>query len=474
MEMKLNQLKINFNIMINIINQKINNFIQRNNEQLFLIEKIINCYKYALNSNNLTYQILFNIKNFMNINNIDLSFLLRNTPIDLSFNFLNSFSIDNIIKDNFNLEKIQKNSEIKYGGQIESLLLLDNKNKIIINTCNKISLVNLKDFSYDHSLSFKDNIISLNLMKTNEDIFISFENNSIGLIKIINNNFKVEYILNNIPISHPGIIVDYKTTIAWTNGEYLCFDLYPKFNLFECIDEKLREYDYDCHHQSIYLKYLFQHSYDNILFIYIFSYYDHHEDKYSSAYFGLYNENKKYYKDCISLEGDYSNSNDKYKIIGFKSNQVIVFGAQYIFVIDVFNWKNIQKIKIENNLMIHNAFNMENNYFIIFLEGNNQEEDINENSNNKLGDYIFIIKINENIQNIQYIGDNEYENDIDINKCTLLKIKYLRKENEKICNYRIGLKKNKNHQIITLENSSKMNIYELSLNNDKKLLIKNN
>ena len=123
--------------------------------------------------------------------------------------------------------------------------------------------------------------------------------------------------------------------------------------------------------------------------------------------------------------------------------------------------------------MIHNAFNMENNYFIIFLEGNNQEEDINENSNNKLGDYIFIIKINENIQNIQYIGDNEYENDIDINKCTLLKIKYLRKKNEEICNYRIGLKKNKNHQIITLENSSKMNIYELSLNNDKKLIIKN-
>ena len=112
--------------------------------------------------------------------------------------------------------------------------------------------------------------------------------------------------------------------------------------------------------------------------------------------------------------------------------------------------------------MIHNVFNMENNYFIIFLEGNNQEEYINENSNNKLGDYIFIIKIN-----------NEYVNDIDINKCTLLKIKYLRKKNEKICNYRIGFKKNKNYQIITLENSSKMNIYELSLNNDKKLIIKN-
>jgi len=146
MELKINIAKDSFNYIIDIINIKLNNFIKRNHEQLLLIEKIINCYKSALNSNNLTYQILFNIQNILKINNIDFCLTLENYPIDLNFNFLNISSIDNITENNYIFHKIQKNSEIIYKEKINSILVINEKNKIIINSDNEISLLNLKYF----------------------------------------------------------------------------------------------------------------------------------------------------------------------------------------------------------------------------------------------------------------------------------------------------------------------------------------
>ena len=403
MELKLENSKKNFNIAINIINQRLEYFINRNLEQLYLIEKIINAYKEALNSNNLTYQMLFNIKNILKINTIDKnSFINIDSPLNLKFDFINPYTIDNILKDYFNFKNVQKNTQINYKDKIRSILSLEKNGKLIMNTDYKLFLVNPKDFTTEHSHTFTEEIMAVNIMKNKESIFLSCME-SIAQIKINENSFTVEQILNNIPISYPGIIVGYKNEIAWTNNYYIYFSSNDKFNIYNSF-EGLDSYEYPI--TELELNNIFQCLYDNILFIYQINYGS--RDGCSGCFFklGLYNKNKSYFKDCIWLE-----KSENFKFLDFNENHVMIVARTTIYIIDVLHWRKVKEIFISNDLAINEAFSMANNYFMLFLKKKKKicydyddyyeemmESKDEENKENKEIE-ILIIKLGESILN---------------------------------------------------------------------------
>ena len=472
MELKLEKTKNSFNNVINIINQRLQYFIKRNLEQLSLIEKIINSYKEALNSNNLTYQMLFNIKNILNINNLDLySFTNEDTPINLKFNFLNSCPIDNILKDHFNFERVQRNTEINYKDKIKSILPLEKNGKLIMNTDYKLFLVNPKDFTSEHTLTFTEKIIAINIMKNKENIFLSCVK-SIAQIKINENSLIIEQILNNISISYPGIIVGYKNEIAWNNEYYICFRSNEKFNIYDSFEE-LDSFEYPS--IQLELHNIFQYLYDNILFIYQIHYATRHGDHGCFFKLGLYNKNKSYFKDCIWLE-----KSENFKFFDFKENHVMISAKTSIDIIDVLHWKNIKKISMPSKLSINKVFSMINNYFILFLEEGNYfcydiddyyEEMMDSKFEENKEIEILIIKLDECILNSgkkekRNINIEDYKENIK------LKTKFLIKRDEELFCYLFKNEKRIIHQIISKDGPSKINSYEIIMNIEKTLTIK--
>ena len=94
----------NYNNIINIIEEKVKNFKQRNDNQILLAKKIIETYKSCLKSNTLTYQTFLNTKNILQFNEINKT-IEDNKLINFNLNILKAFSIDNYIGKKVSIEK---------------------------------------------------------------------------------------------------------------------------------------------------------------------------------------------------------------------------------------------------------------------------------------------------------------------------------------------------------------------------------
>jgi hypothetical protein len=108
-----------------------------------LAKKIIECYK--SNINNLNYQMISNTRNLLHFNEIVLTdYEDYNSKFILETNILKEYSLNNYINETLNIQKIQKNTEIKIDPKlgIENIILLNNQNKIIFNISQTIFLLN--------------------------------------------------------------------------------------------------------------------------------------------------------------------------------------------------------------------------------------------------------------------------------------------------------------------------------------------
>ena len=134
----------NYENVYRIIEEKLNKFKKRNKNQILLAKKIIELYK--SNINNLNYQMISNTRNLLHFNEIALTdYEDYNSKFILETNILEEYSLNNYIYENLNIQKIQKNTEIKIDPKlgIENVILLNNQNKIIFNISQTIFLLNI-------------------------------------------------------------------------------------------------------------------------------------------------------------------------------------------------------------------------------------------------------------------------------------------------------------------------------------------
>ena len=166
-----------------------------------LAQKIIEIYK--SNIDNLNYQIISNAKNLLNFNQMKFrDFEGYNLKFILETNILKEYSINNYINEKLVIKNIQKNLEIKNDNKliIRDAMFINNQKKIIFNAGKSLLLFNNKNYSFEDKIEINKEIISINLIKEEKMILISFLN-SIKKIKINNNKIKIEDYLNNIEVS---------------------------------------------------------------------------------------------------------------------------------------------------------------------------------------------------------------------------------------------------------------------------------
>ena len=217
-----------YNDIINILQKKIKEFKKRNDNQIQLAKKIVEVYKNAVNSGNLSYQIIMNKKNILKYNPISINNIFPgNYQFNLEYNLLEAFPIDFYIDEKIKIENIQKITNIKYkkdkkNERVSYFLSFIKNNEIIGYQKNKIFSFNMKDYSKTCEIETNDNIIRLNLMKDNETIFAVFEK-SIKKLKFEKNQIILENYLDGINVDNLGKIINYKDGIAWTNYQYIGF-----------------------------------------------------------------------------------------------------------------------------------------------------------------------------------------------------------------------------------------------------------
>ena len=358
------------------IEKKIKYFKRRNENQILLAKRMIETYK--TNINNLNYQIILNSKNVLNFNNINLKSLTQNDSlINLDFNILKEFSVYNYVNERISIEKIQKNLEIKfnYDSPIDCVILLENKKKLIFNIDNKIFLLNTHNYKIEHQIESSSDIILLNLMEDKETILISHSNN-IEKLKIENGKLILQQFLSKVHIYIPGIIINYKNEIAWTNGFNIGF-ADKNYNIMGSYEsQEMASLDNSGGYKGNIIN-LFHYK-DDILFIFDFISYNHHMESFETFEFGSY-KRKSNYSQFLSLEsfGYYENvwinAQSDYKIYPFKNDKIILFGIKYIIIIDICNWEKIKKIEIKNK-KIQNSFHLNNSLFLVFFLDKEQKK----------------------------------------------------------------------------------------------------
>ena len=382
-ENNLTNITEKFNNYINILEEKIKALKKRNEEQILLARKIINTYNSVLKSDNLTYQILSNFQNILQFNEINKNFLNRGfDTINFEYNILKEFPINTFINEKLSIEKIQ--NIIKLNLDIKKFLFLEKKNKIIFYSDETIYLFNLKNFAFEDQINSGSYILALNLMKDKETILVS-HGGAIRKLNIEDNKMKLENYLLRVHIDEPGIIINYKNELAWTMGSNIGFSSKQKYYVYKKVNDFFNQ-------RNIYVNIIniFQYDENSILYVYLI------KEKYNASIFFNQYENGESKNRDIFLEGIYySNIDYTYKIYDLKSNKIIIFGNNIIYIIDIFDWKIINKINNLNNSIIINSYNLDNFYFILF----NKEEEENK---------IIFMKINENYNNIineTYFGD---------------------------------------------------------------------
>ena len=397
-----------------IIEEKLNKFKKRNENQIILAKKIIELYK--SNINNLNYQILLNTKNILHFNEIKLKdYEDYNSKFILETNILKEYSLNNYINEKIDVQKIQKNTEIKSDIKfnIGKVILLKRQNKIIFNTSQNIVLLNNKNYIIQDKIQTKDNIKSMNLIGK-EMILISFKN-SIKKLKIENDKIIIEDFLNGVHVSKPGIIIKYKDEYAWTNRDYIEFSHSKAYDYEQYLNS---EYDYKT---SYYFKVinLIQFFDDIIFIIYLRSI---SEDFYThNLILGSIKKGscKENYIDFEEFDFDGSDDYDEmeyYKSINTDYNiyisnyyEIIINGKLGIYIINPYQWIITKKITFSNKL-IENIFYLNDSFFLIFFrkylfkikyyeDEQTEKELININNENN---NIVIAKIGGNCSQINF------------------------------------------------------------------------
>ena len=459
----IKEIENNFNIIIDkynnnikLLEEKIKEMKKRNDELILLVKKMINIYNCSFKTNNFTFQLLLNIKNILNFNEID-KFILneQNYSVNFNYNILKEFPIMNYIENKLSNDKIQKSTKLSFNIDIKSILLLNKMKKMIIYSKDKIILINSKNFLYEDEICSDKPIISLNLMKDKKTILVSYRV-SIKKLKIENNKMILEDYLNNVDISEPGIIINYKNDIAWTNKSFIGFSSKKVFNIDNTLD---LNYDQrNSRKYSIYLMNLYSYNDNTILFVYYYKTNYSSTFGSSSIFFNQYKNDENKYKNIIF--DDFNNTQElliykNYKIYNYKDNKVIVFGNQAIFIIDIVNWSIIEKINPSKKSQIINSFPLNDSYYVIFLKA---ERDL----------FFGLYKEQEDQNNMLFINfDNKF------NKI-IYKANYDEEKTNQIFFNIINNKKSPATQIILIK-KNKMYLYEfINLKKYKRLLLENN
>ena len=350
--------------------EKIKDFKKRNDNQILLAKKIIGAYK--MNENNLNYQIISNAKNILNFNDINpKNYKNDYSPINFRFNILKDFSIHNYANEIIKIEKIQKNIEIKVDSkeEIDCVLYLENKNKLIYNINNKIYLLNTKNYKIEDQIESKCCFYLMNLMEDKETILLSHEN-YIEKLSIEKDKLILELFLDDLYMKFPGIIINYEDQYAWTCRFGIGFvnnDYYRVEDMIEnnIINSSSGGYD-------IYVFNIFKYKND-ILFILKYFYYEECEDSDLFIKLGSYKK-KSYFNEFLCLESydinisDYHFDESKdFKIYNYNLDDIVIFGKLYIHIIDILNWTKKTKISISNRL-IKDSYYLNNCCFLILFD----------------------------------------------------------------------------------------------------------
>ena len=402
----------NYEKMMKYIEEKINDFKIRNENQILLAKNIIKAYKE--NIDNLNYQIILNTKNILNFNDINYELLIKNDlPLNLEYNILTKFPVSNYLNERISIQKIQKNIEIKIDSEnsINCVILFPNKNKLIFNIRDKIFLLNTKIYKIEDQIESGSKILFLNLMNDKETILISHEN-SIEKLIIENDKLRLDnYLTEDIYIYPPGIIINYKNEYAWTNGFNIGFIDNKYYNILDSSGEMVSICNSGGYEGMIINLFQFK---NDILFTLYFCGYDHHMDSDEGIEFGSYNRKTKYNK-FIHLERcSYKSSFDlqtDYKIFHLKNDEIIFFGLKNLYIIDVFNWKKKVIIQISEGIIMNSYYLNDSNYLLFFNDysenfyGNyNFFSDEVEKINHKKGNDIAILKLNG--KSHEFINEN--------------------------------------------------------------------
>ena len=397
LEEKLNQTIENFENVMNIIEEKINKFKKRNINQILLAKKVLELYK--TNINNLNYQILLNTKNILNFNEIkgilEEPFRQDYLIINMEFNILKEFQVNNYIKENISIDKIQNNLIMKFGDnsnkKINSVIILKKQKKLLFNIGTHIYMINTQKYITEDNINSKKKIILMNLMNDNKTILLSHLH-SISILQIENNKLKLKDFIGDIRIESPGIIINYNDEYAWTCRDFICFLSDKEFCItIKFYDDllyvkKINLYDYQ-------LLNLYQYKHD-ILFTFSSFERDIHEKQRYAIRFGACNEKLKF-SDFLYLE-DCDYFFDFYKYINYRnyslnSDEIIITGNFYLNIIDLFHWNNKSRISLSGKLINNSLYLSYYGYFITFLNKkiSNKNEDFNL--------YIKTIKNNDSI-----------------------------------------------------------------------------
>ena len=361
-----------YNQIINILDEKIKEFKKRNDEQIFLAKKIIDIYNYSINSDKITNQILLNTKNILNFNSINKNEIFPDKyNINLDYNILKTFPIDNYIEEQITIQNIQKTLNIRLKEEKKySFLYFEEMNKFICYNENKIISFNSLDFTKESELNLDNSIISINLTK-DENIYIGFSN-SIKKLNINNNEIIIEDYLNDITLYKPGKIIKYKCGLAWIYYNLIVFNFQDYYDINEQLNIEWNENS--GFYKSLLLD-IIEYKNDNIIYLYSLEYIIYKNKGCYEVNLGFYKkESCKYERlffDSDEMEKDsteYLNKN--YKITEFKRNKIIVFTIFNVFIVDVSAWKIIKKISFLNNKII-NCYNLKEKYYLFLFKYQN-------------------------------------------------------------------------------------------------------
>ena len=365
-EKDLNRFVKDYENLLKYLEEKIINFKKRNNNQIILAKKIIEAYK--ANINNLNYQIISNTKNLLNFNDINYKLLTqKDLIINLEYNILKDYPLSNYLNETISIEKIQKNFKIEFDedNSIDCVILFPNENRLIFNSKEKIFLFNTKINVIEDKIESDTEIFFMNLMDDRETILISHKN-SIEKLIIENGKLKLEnFLIDDVHIHKPGVIINYKNEFSWTNGTNIGFINDNYYNIMDTSSE-LFTGGYSGGYKANIVN-LFQFK-DDILFIFLFRGYNHHHDTFDSIQMGSYFR-KSNTKNFIHLDefGPTVDPQTDYKIHHFKNDELIIFALKNIYIIDYINWTKEVKIPISYKI-IKNSYYLNEFSFLLFFE----------------------------------------------------------------------------------------------------------
>jgi len=234
----------------------------------------------------MTKEIMLNTKNIIQFNKLNFDeFILKINSINFGYNILKPFSIENYAQEEILLKNNQLNGTMIFNPNIiiKSLLILDYINRILIYTEDEIYLFNSMSYLCIDKIKTDFPILSLNLIK-DKIILVSHEN-SIKELKIKNNKLVLKKYLENVSVYKPGQVVNYKDGIAWTNGKFIGLSNEEYFNIDEFLNIDFFSYSGG---YNIDTTFLYQYESNIILYLYIFSGYDHHDSCRPKLRFSLY------------------------------------------------------------------------------------------------------------------------------------------------------------------------------------------